>query len=145
VHTKSILAVADHWQRFGLPTEPVVVPTQRARDREYRANFPAFELVRQPDDLTRFHGKEAALPENGYNGGNRTRYQNPDFDGLLDRYFSTIPRAERAAGLGEVAHHMTDQVIVTGLFYDTQPAMISNRVAGAASGPVWNAHEWALR
>ena len=62
----------------------------------YRATFPGFELTRQPAELQRYYSKEVPLPENNFRGGNRIRYVSPEFDGLLDRYFTTIPPRERA-------------------------------------------------
>jgi peptide/nickel transport system substrate-binding protein len=152
---KTMLSITDYWQRAGVNVEPVVVPQQRAQDREYRANFPAFEEVRQPNDLstgafTRYYGPESSLPENNYRGSNRMRYRNAEFDSLLDRFYSTVPRTERTQILGEMMHHLTDQVIPVGMFYNAQPTMIGNRLVnvgpgGAATPASWNAHEWDLK
>jgi peptide/nickel transport system substrate-binding protein len=149
---KTMFAVADDWKRLGIAVEPVVVPRQRAQDREYRANFPGFEQVRQPNDLapgslTRFHGSEAALPQNNYRGNNRTRYVNPEFDALIDRFYATIPRGERNQVLAQILGHMTERAIPLGIFYNTQATMIGNRLrnvtpGGASVTPAWNAQEW---
>jgi peptide/nickel transport system substrate-binding protein len=152
---KTMLSIADSWQRIGINVEPVVVPQQRAQDREYRANFPAFEEVRQPNDLstgalTRYYGPESALPENNYRGSNRMRYRNAELDDLIDRFYRTVPRGERLQILGEIIHHQTDQVIPLGMFYNAAPTMISNRLVnvgpgGSAVPPSWNVHEWDLK
>ncbi len=152
---KTMLSMSDYWQRVGVTVEPVVVPRQRAQDREYRANFPGFEEVRQPNDLTtgaltRYLGSESALPENNYRGNNRMRYQSAELDALIDRFYRTVPRNERVEVLGEIIHHMTDQVIPIGLFYNASPTMISNRLVnvgpgGASVPPSWNVQEWDVR
>jgi peptide/nickel transport system substrate-binding protein len=154
---KTMLSVTDFWTRAGIGVDPVVVPQQRAQDREYRANFPAFEEVRQPNDLstgafTRYYGPESSLPENNYRGSNRMRYRSQEFDALLDRFYSSVPRAQRMQILGEIMHHLTDQVIPLGMFYNAQPTMIGSRLinvgpggGGAGSTPAWNAHDWDLR
>jgi len=152
---KSMLSVADYWQRAGIQMDPVVVPRQRATDREYRANFPGFELVRQPntlspDALTRMHGAEASLPENNYRGSNRMRYRSPELDGLIDRFYVTIPRQERTQTLAQIVQHMTDQVVPVGIYYNTDISMIANRLLNVAPGAqgssaAWNAHEWDVR
>ncbi len=152
---KTMLSVTDYWQRAGVNVEPVVVAQQRARDREYRANFPGFEEVRQPNDLstgalTRFIGSEAALAENGYRGNNRMRYRSAELDTLVDRFYSTVPRTERIQVLGDVMHHLTDQVIPGGIFYNAAPTMISNRLVNVGPGgsrvpPSWNVREWDVR
>ena len=70
---KILLTLANEWPGSGVTVEPVLIPRQRAEDREYRANRPAFEMVRQPNDLSegalqRLTSSEAALPENNYRG-----------------------------------------------------------------------------
>src|SRR6266581_3507527 len=108
------LAVADYWQRLGIEVEPVPIPQQRANEREYRATFPAFELLQNPNDLKgliRYDGSRSPLPENNYQVvGNYSRYMNPELDALIDKYFVTISPAERVQTVGRIVHHTTDQV-----------------------------------
>jgi len=149
---KSMFSVSDYWQRGGIQMDPVVVPRQRATDREYRANFPAFELVRQPnaltpDAVTRMHGAEASLPDNNYRGSNRMRYRSPELDALIDRFYITISRQERTQVLAQMMRHTTEQVVPVGIYYNTEPTMIASRLVNVAPGaqsssPAWNAHEW---
>jgi peptide/nickel transport system substrate-binding protein len=152
---KTLLSYVDFWQRAGVAVEPTMIPRQRATDREYRANFPAFESVRQPNDLstdalTRYYGPEAALPESQYRGSNRMRYQSAELDALIDRFYATVPRPERSQVLGQIMRHMTDNVIPLGLYYQAGPIMIGNRLVnvtagGAISTPAWNAEQWDIR
>ncbi len=153
LHRKAILAVTDYWQRVGIVVDPVIIPIQRQRDREYRSQFPAFELLQQGNDLGSLvvlHGRETPLPETNWNGRNKARYRNPDFDALIDRYFVTIDRKERMEVLGEIIHHTTDQLNVMGLFYQAAPTMVGSRLVnigeyGERATPAWNAHEWDVR
>ncbi len=154
VRQKTLFAVADYWQRAGVGTETVLIPRQRAADLEYRATFPAFELVRQPQDvrgLRSFHSRYTALPENNFRvTGNRTRYMNPEWDALVDRYFMTIPKQERIQLMGEIIRHISDQVLIMGIFYNVSPTLLSNRLinvgaAGHGATQAWNAHEWDVR
>jgi peptide/nickel transport system substrate-binding protein len=152
---KTMLSVSNYWQRLGLAVDSVVVPPQRAQDREYRANFPAFEEVRQPNDLsagalTRYYGPESSLPDNSYRGSNRMRYKSSELDALIDRFYATVPKTERLQVLGDITHHMTDQVIPLGIFYNAQPTMIANRLVNVGPGgssvpPAWNVQEWDVR
>jgi peptide/nickel transport system substrate-binding protein len=149
---KSALAIGDYWQRIGVAAEPYLVPEQRQRDRELRATFPAFDIRNSPNEagrLARFQTFQTPLPENRFIGDNNPRYMNPEFDRLVDRYFSTIPTRERNQALGEIMRHLTDQVIIMGLFYNMEPTLVSNRIknlhARHLSGTqAWNAHEWDL-
>jgi peptide/nickel transport system substrate-binding protein len=154
IHLKTIFPVADFWQRIGIAVEPQVLPQQRAQDRAYRAQFPAFLLWRQPNDpfsISRHHSSQAPLPENNFVGTNNARYINAEWDGLIDRYLTTIPRAERNQVLAQAVRHVTDQLNIMGLFYDTEPTLIWNRLQYAAgsslqgSSLAWNAEQWEIR
>jgi ABC-type transport system substrate-binding protein len=149
---KTMLAVADYWQRAGLAVETVVVPSQRVSDREYRATMPGFELARQPNDtnaLLRLHSSQVPLPENGFTGANRARYRGAILDALIERYAVTIPREDRLDALKLVIRHMTDQAIWLGLFYEIDPSLVSNRVKqlggrGMTATQSWNATQWDI-
>jgi peptide/nickel transport system substrate-binding protein len=153
-----ILATADDWRRIGVETRPFVIPPQQNQDRAFRATFPAFELVNQPGGAAAvqglLHSSGAPLPSNNFRPAagsqNRGRYLNPDYDALLARYSATIPRAERNRVLGDVVHHLTDNVLVTGTVWGLLPQPISNRVRNArvskALGQLMTseAHLWDL-
>jgi ABC-type transport system substrate-binding protein len=117
-----------------------------APDREFRATRPTFEVVQQPggaDAISRYHGAETPLPENGYRGANRPRYRNPEFDAMIDRFITTIPRGERGEILGRIVNHMTRYVTVLGIYWALDPTMISNRLSNVSGrNSTWNAHDW---
>jgi peptide/nickel transport system substrate-binding protein len=153
---KAMAAVADQWQRLGVPVEQVPVPLQRMRDREYRAQFPSFELVENPNslavrDVRRFHGEQAPLPENRFTRtGNYARYQNPELDAMIDRYSITIPRRERMEALGDVVHHLTENLPQMPIFYGQDATMVSNRLVNVTARSnsftqSWNAEQWDLQ
>jgi ABC-type transport system substrate-binding protein len=150
---KAVLAVADFWQRAGVAADPVIIPVQRSQDREYRASYPGFMLERQPNrttEVARYHSSQTPTAENRYSGTWRPGYRNEQFDSLIERFVTTIPMPERMQVLGQIAHHMTDQLIMMGLFYDATPAMISSRMqhvslAGNSLDLTWNAHEWDVK
>lgn len=149
IQVKSMFSTADFWRRAGVAAEPTVVATQRWNDREYVAKFPAFRLNRQPNSLSGLRNLQSAqtpLPENNYVGQNYARYVSPQFDALIDRYFTTIPKQERTRALGDIVHHMTDQLNLMGLYYDVQPSLVANRISGVTSETTgWNAHTWDVR
>ncbi|MPZ14023.1 MAG: hypothetical protein GEU73_06300 [Chloroflexi bacterium] len=148
---KMLFSINDDLQQVGVTVDPVIIPRQRASDQEYRATFPAFELTRNPNDvrgMRSIHSRNTALPENNFRvTGNRTRYVNPDFDGLIDRFFMTIPKQERLPILGQILHHLSDQAVIMGILYNTSPTLLSNRLINVGAGGLgatqaWNAHEW---
>ena len=150
LYEKALLAVGDYLARVGVATEPLIIPPPRVNDREYRAAHPAFEVIENPNDmsrLTRLRLAETPLPENRFTGRNRVRYMNPEFDALLEQYFTTIAKVERAKAASEIIHHMTDQLIWMGLFHQAEPTVIDNRLQNVSarqqqSSQAWNAHEW---
>jgi len=150
---RSALAVADYWQRAGVTTVPFFIPAQQQRDLELRATFRSFKIQNNPNEagrLARFQSFQTPLPENNFLGDNYPRYINPEFDRLIDRYFTTIPTRERNQALGGILRHMTDQVTMMGLFYNMEATMVSNRIENLhgthqAATQAWNAHEWDLK
>ncbi|MBM2811892.1 MAG: hypothetical protein HW416_2651 [Chloroflexi bacterium] len=154
LYQKTLFALTDFWQNAGIGIDPVVVPPQRTNDREYRANFPALDVTGQPNRLgdlfQYFHSSEARTAENSFTGENRARYRSPDLDRLLDRFTVTIPRAERAAVLGDVMAYMTEQLNVLGLYYTVSPTLIGNRLvnsqpSGEGGNQAWNVHQWDVK
>ncbi len=153
INTKTMYVVADMLKRIGIGAESVVIPQQRVDDQEYRSNFPAFTVNGQPIDLRmfeRFHSNQARLPENNYVGENRSRYMNPELDALIDRYIVTIPRAERMELARQITRHVTENLPLLPLFYDSWPTATAGRLvnvgpAAAGGDAAWNAHEWDVR
>lgn len=152
IQPKSAFAVADFWKRLGVNVEIDIVPPQLAQDRQYRAAFPAFALQRQgsgADQLANLRISQARLAPQ-YTGNNNARYMNPEVDALAQRYLSTIPLQERAEIAAQMTGIVTGQAVWLGLFFDTEPALIANRLVNVGakadkSSQIWNAHEWDTR
>jgi peptide/nickel transport system substrate-binding protein len=150
---EALYPVADYWQRVGVQVDPMVIPPQRISDRPFRAQFPALEVIGQPNTikaLSRLRLGQTPLPEGNFAGVNRARYMNPDFEAMLERFFTTIPLGERGRALAQIVHHMTDQLVWMGLYHEVNPSLMSNRLqnvtARVADGTqAWNAHEWDLQ
>ncbi len=146
-----MFSTADRWKSFGVDARPLHIPRQQAQDLEYRINRPGFELTRQPNDfsessLRRILGREAALPENGYRGQNRTRYMSPELDSFIDRYLTTIPQAERMEIGREIMRHVTENLPIMGVAYDSQAMLIATPLVNANAVDITrNAHLWDLR
>jgi peptide/nickel transport system substrate-binding protein len=148
---KTMEVIGDYWKEIGVTYEGVVIPRQSSSDRQLRSEFASFDFTRQPPDPTRYHGNQTPLAENNYRGSNRTRYRNAEFDALLDRYVLTIPRPERMQVLGQIVQHMTDQLVILGVFYTVKAVLVSNRVTSMklpdtdVALQTWNAHEWDIK
>jgi ABC-type transport system substrate-binding protein len=156
MHLKSMPATAEYWKQVGVAVDQVPIPLQRIQNREYRATFPAFTLGLMsvglsPQDVNRYHSSATPLPENRFSvTGNTARYVSPELDALIDRYTTTVPRAEHLQALGQILHHQTSNVTTMGHFHYVNPTMVANRlvnVTGRGFGvtEAWNAHEWDVK
>ncbi len=155
VDVKTLLAVDDYWQRVGVETETILVPSQRMQDREYRSNSPGFQLFQNPNDipgLLNLHSSRVPLRENEYRAiGNHARYMNPELDAMIDRFYATVPRQDRIQVLGQIVQHVALQLPVMGLFYSSEPTLIGNRLLNVSARKVpdsiqsWNANEWDVK
>jgi peptide/nickel transport system substrate-binding protein len=148
---KLLPVIGDHWRQAGVAMEPVLISRQASSDRQLRSEFASFDFTRQPTDLTRYHSTQVPFPENNYRGSNRTRYRSAELDTLIDRYLVTVPRDERTHVLGQMVHHVTENVVILGLFFIAEPVLITNRLVNVptiTSGEAmhtWNVHEWDLK
>ncbi len=147
---KLVFVFADYWQQVGVGTDSIVIPRQRAADREYRSTSLSFDFRFNPPDVMRYHSTQVPLPENDYRGNNSARYRSADLDALLDRYVVTIPKQDRTRLLAQIIQHMTDQLVVVPLFHDAEPVLVHNKLinVGAKRGDSlqgWNAHEWDVK
>jgi peptide/nickel transport system substrate-binding protein len=149
-------AVAGHWRQLGVTVEQVIIPIQRFQDVEYRAQFPAFEITATAGgisvrDIIRYHSSSTPLPENQFRArGNSARYRNPELDGFLDRYLTTIRMQDRLEALAGMVHHQTENVTMLPVFFDVGATMVGNRLRNVAARgdrytEAWNAHEWDLK
>jgi peptide/nickel transport system substrate-binding protein len=154
MYERSALAVAGHWQGVGVRGTLFPIPIHRQQDREHRSTFPGFDLAGggggDVNFLARLRISETPVPENNFLGRNKTRYRNPELDGLIERFFVTVPWQERMDVLRGVIHHMTDQVVFLPLFYPVEPRVAATRLellapTRATRGTLaWNSHEWHL-
>lgn len=150
IHLKAFYPVINDWQHAGVDVQPVVIPPQRQREREYRATFPALELLRSGNlrGIVNYHTSKQKTPENNWTGS-YTGHSNLEYDAIIDRYQATIPIQERVRVVGDALRYMTDQVVVMTLFWDVEPVSFVNRLRGVMgrgiqSNHTWNVHEWTL-
>jgi peptide/nickel transport system substrate-binding protein len=146
IHTKSFFPVVDYWQQVGVTIDPVVIPIQRLSDLEYRSTQPTFEVMRHPNgaaSVDKLRSIEAPLPERNWSGRNRSRYMNPAFDAMIERYLSTVSMPERMDALGQITQHISEELNVMGLFYDMKSFLVSNKITNvSANRATWNIADW---
>jgi peptide/nickel transport system substrate-binding protein len=150
VNVNVILSAAEYWNRIGVSAQTEVIPlaVSTADPGKYAA-FPAFQTgggnFAGLDRLDNLRPERVPSAENGFLGPNTGRYVNAELVSLIDRYFVTIPMAERMEMLRAVFHHITDRVVVIPLYYDATPAMIGNRLVNVAPAYFGNSFIWDLK
>jgi peptide/nickel transport system substrate-binding protein len=150
LEVKIITSIRAYWQGAGVDSEAVPIPLQRQSDQEYRATRGSFELTRRGtslNQLSSFRSSETPVPENGYLGGNISRYQSSEWDGLIERFFVTVPIPERTQVVAQVMRHVSDNLNMMHIFYDMDPLFVANRLVNVhgrqtESSPAWNISEW---
>lgn len=146
---KILLTSANNWKQVGMNVSTYIIPRQQADDPEYRANFPAMELVRQSGDVggtKSLHSRTTSLPENQFKGtGNRSRYFNKEFDDLIDRVYTTISIDQRRELMGQIDRIITTDVPFYMMLYSTSTYLANNRLLNFQADGPWNSHEWDLR
>jgi peptide/nickel transport system substrate-binding protein len=156
IHTATTATVANLWEQVGVGVEQNLVSPQLAQDREYRANFPAFELVQTGNGLTtrdvrKYHSGSIAMADNRYTAsGNNSRFANPEIDAAIERYVTTIPFDDRMQALAKIVNVQTTNLSVMGLIFSTEPTMVANRLKNITARSerateAWNAHEWDVQ
>lgn len=151
VDTRVMQAIAAEWTRFGMQTDPVIIPQQRTADREYRGTFPGFLYTGNTggdpvNRLRQHHSKETPLAETNFVGLNTPRYRNPELDALIERLVVTVPLQERWSLAAQAQRLFFDQVAIYTLWYQLEPAILVNK-AFRNIGPqatYWNMHEWEV-
>lgn len=155
IQLNSALAAGNDWKQLGVQSDVVPIPQQLQNNLEYRFTRPGFELVQGRNDLTalaQWRGEgNTALPETGYVGDNYSRYINPGFDALINRYFGTIAETERIEVVAQIMEHISANLNAMGLFYNAEFSLIANRLLNARarqngiSNQTWNVHAWDVR
>lgn len=143
--SKMVLAIADNWKQIGVDTQTYIIPDQQASDSQYRATFPAFQLLQQNTGFEQFHNANIPLPSNRYVGVNKGRISDAELTGGIDRYSVTIPWDERMQVAGQLIHRITDEVMYMPTMYRADSALIANRVKHVEGiNYSWNPHEWSV-
>lgn len=147
VYLQTTLSVVDYWKQVGVGAESKVASaTPIPQDLAERPGLAVDRLMTILD--TRFLSSSAPVQENKYTGSNRARYQNPELDGLINKYLVTIPRTDHLQLLGDVMHHMTDNVVVIHRFYNVGSQLKAKKMINVeprtSKSRIWESEKWGL-
>lgn len=149
------LAVAGMWKSAGLNAQAEMISSKAANADELKATFPgvlAWPLKYTPDVLQSFIASQIPSERTRWKGNNMGGYSNPAFDGLYDRYLSTLQLPERQSLLADLLKLEADQAISLHLYYNVSTNTIAFRkgVRGPGTSPAfqlitsWNVSEWEM-
>jgi len=145
IHVTALYPTIDYLKAVGIQVTPEVIPPARQRDVEYRAKITGFQQTQGSGSLTslsNFQSSQQKTAENGWRG-QHTGYGNPEYDALVDRYFTTIPKTERMRVAGQAINHITDQLVIMTSFYVSATQIVANRLKNVpTNGSAANIQEW---
>lgn len=151
-NAKPQAVVLDMFKRIGITPDLDPITAQKQRDLEYRSNFKSLSIQSgqtfHADGFNCLRSSEMRTPEKNFIGCNYSRYNNPQMDTLIDRYFTTIPFTERMQLLGQMVHIATDDLTQMMLYERVVPTMVNNKLAnvgGLGYAQTWNAHLWEVK
>ena len=147
---QAALFLADSWKAVGAGGKANIGNFTS----EQNASRPGFLIAAgsfamdQPRRLIWYHSRDIPRAPR-WVGGNSLRYSNPELDGLIDRFFITLPEQERIDLLKQIARHITENAVQMGLYHPVFPQLVHNRVQDYVPRTVYaqtyDVHLWSIR
>ena len=151
---KTTFAVANGWESQGIGATTLVPAAAQNTDREFRFTYSGFTLSEggSAAEITQIRNLVSAqvpAANNDYRGNNTSRYANPEYDRLVDRFNQSIPKADRTAALTAIGKHISENLPVMGLYYSGTVTVFDRKLVnvngGSRGNSTWNIHEWDVR
>jgi peptide/nickel transport system substrate-binding protein len=137
--------VADYWRAAGARVDEVRSGGDSRDDLEAQATLSGAWMGTQAHDnmfTDRFHSSNIAGPGNRWTGRNRSGYNNPKVDALLDRLVATIAAPDRLTLHRELLREQLGDLVVMPLHWEYQPYFALKSVGGGVNGASHNFFEW---
>ncbi len=120
---RSQAIMVDTWKRAGLEVSPSQLADLQT-DSATRAQYPGMSQNSIGQDeirrLSRLSTAEIAAPANRWVGSNRMGWSNAEFDGLWDRFKTTLDRKQQDQLAVQMIKLINDQLPLTPTFADIQ-------------------------
>ena len=125
----------DQWRQIGVEAPITIIPQAQVDNRELRQSYTGVEIsARGYGDslLTRAECSTGSAPPR-YTGSNRGHYCNPQMDDLIERYRSSITRADQTRWMGEIGRFHAQELPMMPLYFNlSNPTVIRGLSALAA-------------
>ena len=149
--------VAANWRQAGFPTDEQPLSATQILDPQVRATFPTVYLNAasnaEVQQTAVYRGSEVMAAERGWRGENVPGYSNPEFDRLVDAFYSTLDQNERVQQRAQIAKILSDDlpsITLTG--NPNMHAFLSSVKNVSATTPpltigriTWNIERWELQ
>lgn len=136
--------VANHWRAIGARVEEFAIGAGRSDLEELSTSPGAWMGTQLFSNMytNRFHSAAIAGPGNRWTGRNRSGYNNPRLDAILDQLVRTIAPSERLPLHRELLQEQMGNLVVMPLFWEYQLFFVAKGVKGIGHGDVLNVFEW---
>lgn len=152
----ALLVIADLWKAVGLQPNIAIPPPALSADAAYQADVKGVDASGYSIGFGSWRGRvhSAAIPTPAtrYGGLNRTYYDNPEVDALIDRFSATLNEADRERTEGEIIALVTRDVVFYPLYVRAQASSVRKGITGikpVVDSPglrqpqtTWNIVEW---
>jgi ABC-type transport system substrate-binding protein len=122
--------IAQSWRDLGFQVDEEVVPGSLLSDRQYRATFPGLEYSAQANNdgiLARFDSRNCPRPPR-YQGAPDGCYQNPAYDALIDKLYSTLDTQGQGAVLRDIGELLATELPMLPMIYQVTFAAVRSNV-----------------
>ncbi len=146
-----LAAMSDMFKQAGLDINQQVVPQERTADRQYRVTNPGLEVLQFGTGASTMLNQGAMttskLPTaaNGYISGNYSRYSNPEWDALIDKFAITIVPTQRKQVITDMMVHISDNLQDMSIIWGVSVQFASKRLTVPVLNPIWTAEQWDVR
>lgn len=144
--------IADMWKAVGVEPQQRIQSEPTAEERSLIPGARQGSLQQRGFYGGRlyYHSREISAPENRWAGANRTGYQNPRVDAILDRLVTIIEPAPRLAVYRELSQTLLTDVPLIPLHVGVGAIIYHDSVTGIvdqlpANNWDFNIHEWDKR
>lgn len=130
----ALVVIADLWKAVGLRANIAIPPPALSADAAYQADVKGVDASGYSIGFGSWRGRvhSAAIPtpETRYAGLNRTYYDNPEVDALIDRFSATLAEAERERTEGEIIERVTRDAVFYPLYVRAQASSVRKGITG---------------
>jgi peptide/nickel transport system substrate-binding protein len=137
--------IADSWRSIGARLDESLIGSDRLDDFEALSTLPGAWMGTQlfyNMYTDRFHSSGIAGPANRWTGRNRSGYNSPRLDSLLDRLVATVDPSARLVLHRELLDEQMNNLVVMPLYWLLNPFFVTGGVKGVGNATPWNLFNW---